>query len=100
MSDLFETGPDAPFIASRSIPHPGDGNRRAVARGSLIGMHAHVRLAPGYGFIYGAELLTDTLTAVRRERGGGPLSVEDEAGIAAFKRLGREAWAKPHRGGS
>lgn len=98
----FETGPDAPFVAAKRIDHDGTGTRRIVARGSLIGMHACVRLAPGCGFIAGAELLTDTLTAVRRGPGwmAGPLSAEDEAGVEAVKRAGREAWTKRHGGES
>lgn len=57
------------FIAHREkIPHPEDGKRRTIAAGSLIGDHVHVRLAPGYGFIKGAEMLADTLLAARPER--------------------------------
>ena len=53
------------FIASRRVEH--DGTRHVIAAGSLTGSTVRVRLAPGYGFIKGAETLADTLLAVRRE---------------------------------
>jgi hypothetical protein len=54
------------FFAAKRVEH--DGSRRTIAAGSLIGVHAHVKLAPGYGFIKGAEMLADTLLAPRPER--------------------------------
>jgi hypothetical protein len=56
------------FIAAKRVDH--DDSRRSIARGSLIGAHATVSLAPGYGFIQGAEMLADTLLAVRGKSAG------------------------------
>jgi hypothetical protein len=53
------------FIAARRVEH--DGSRKVIAAGSLIGEHACIKLAPGYGFIKGAEMLCDTLVAARQE---------------------------------
>ncbi len=75
------------FIAAKRADH--DGSRHVIAAGSLIGVHAKVRLAPGYGFIQGAEMLAGTLLAAR-----------DRAGIEAVRRAGRAAWDKHHGGGS
>jgi hypothetical protein len=65
------------FIAAKRIDH--DESRHVIAAGSLIGVHATVKLAPGYGFIQGAETLADTLLTIRRESAGAEEAARETA---------------------
>ena len=74
MTDLFETGPDAPFIARRkAIPH--DGTRRAIADGRVE------RAGKALASLADDELMAELGAALRKVPG------EDRAREAAA-----EAW--------
>ena len=88
----FETGPDAPFIASRFIPH--DGSRRGLAGGAFINGETRIQGPAG-----APERISRALTAGRRQRQAGEMllaalreALAGPPGIEAAKRAGREAW--------
>jgi hypothetical protein len=87
MDPMFEVAPL--FLASRSIRHPDDGKRRVLAVGRTKGGSALVQVCARFG---------DLVASGRRP--GRDLSTEDEAGIEAVKRAGRQAWDKHHGGTS
>lgn len=74
MTAPFKTGPAAPFIASRRIPH--DGTRRTVATGIVTGQDARVMLA---GSRAAAEAIRAGLLAGRRRRAAEQSAATGEA---------------------
>jgi hypothetical protein len=78
VSGTFETGPGAPLVASRTVPH--DGSRRVVIAGASIGAWTGV-----LGRAADTEGLLDALLDARRQPRGHYLRLwrERKAGAAA-----------------
>jgi hypothetical protein len=70
VSDLFETGPDAPFIASKRVEH--DGSRRVVMTGAFIGDDIRVQ-----GPVGAAEAIAGGLAAGRLRRAPAGAATRD-----------------------
>jgi hypothetical protein len=80
MSATFETGPDAPFIASLFIPHGR--SRRVLAVGRIRGGSVLVQQRPRFGDV----AATGTREAAARTRG------RKQAELEAVRQAGFRAW--------